>query len=367
MYLIDSNTNINFRYGCFCKLLIATIKVLNFKEQKIMEQQFKALLITDNDGKIEQKITLVNINDLPAGDLLIKVNYSSLNYKDGLSATGNRGVTKKYPHIPGVDAAGVIISSSNEKFKPGDQVIVTGFDLGMNTWGGFGQYISVPAEWAIHLPSGLTEREAMSFGTAGLTAALSVNEIVSGNIAPENGDVVVSGASGGVGTMAVGILKKLGYKVSVVTGKSDDIFFKDLLGADEIISRETFIAENDPRPIGKAKFAGGIDCVSGPILSAMLKTTKYAGLVTCCGMAASPELNTSIFPFILRGVKLIGIDSTEIGLPIKERMWNYLADSWKPKNLDQLVKEVGLDELPNEIDRILEGKAKGRIIVNHHI
>lgn len=329
-----------------------------------MELQFKALLISDHYGKATQEVALLEIKDLPAGDLLIKVNYSSVNYKDALSANGNRGVTKKYPHVPGVDAAGEVISSNSTKFKPGDEVLVTGFDLGMNTWGAFGEYISVPAEWVLRLPDGLSAREAMAFGTAGLTAALSINELIAAGVKSGDGNIVVSGASGGVGSIAVSILKKLGYTVSVVTGKSDDPFFKEVLKADEIISREDFIADFDQRPISKGKFAGGIDCVAGPILSAMLKSTRYGGKVTCCGMAASPELHTSIFPFILRGIRLIGIDSTEISLQQREPMWQYLASDWKPNNLDQLVREIKLDELPAELDRILGGKAKGRTIIS---
>lgn len=297
--------------------------------------------------------------------MLIKVEYSSINYKDALSSSGNKGVTKQYPHIPGIDAAGTVIESVSDKFPVGSKVLVTGYDLGMNTWGGFGEYISIPQSWAVPLPEGLSSKEAMCFGTAGLTAALSVNYLIENGILPEKGKIAVSGATGGVGSIAVSILAKLGYEVTAISGKNEDNFLTETLGAKEVVNRNEFIENYDKKPMARPLFAGSIDTVGGEILSGMLKASQYEGAVTCCGMVASVDLRTSIFPFILRGVRLIGVDSVEISLAKKEKIWRKLAKEWKPLNLEKIVKEISLDELPETLDNILNGKAKGRFILKH--
>lgn len=330
-----------------------------------METNFNAFWITEKSDNYEKEIKQLSTSQLPAGDLLIRVKYSSVNYKDALSASGNRGVTKKFPHVPGIDAAGVVVQSNTDAFAEGDEVIVTGFDLGMNTWGGFGEYIRVPAAWATPLPEGLTLQEAMAYGTAGLTAGLSVLEVVDSQISPEAGPVVVSGATGGVGSIAALILKQLGYKVVVISGKKDDSFLLKILGASEVVSREAFIETYDAKPIAKPVFAAGLDTVSGPILSGMLKATQYGGVVTCCGMVASPELQTSIFPFILRGIKLAGIDSVQASLLLRQKVWHLLATDWKPANLQQIVTEIDLQALPGILETILHGEAKGRYVLKH--
>lgn len=330
-----------------------------------METNFNAFWITEKSDNYEKEIKQLSTSQLPAGDLLIRVKYSSVNYKDALSASGNRGVTKKFPHVPGIDAAGVVVQSNTDAFAEGDEVIVTGFDLGMNTWGGFGEYIRVPAAWATPLPEGLTLQEAMAYGTAGLTAGLSVLEVVDSQISPEAGPVVVSGATGGVGSIAALILKQLGYKVVVISGKKDNDFLLGTLGASEVVSREAFIETYDAKPIAKPVFAAGLDTVSGPILSGMLKATQYGGVVTCCGMVASPELQTSIFPFILRGIKLAGIDSVQASLLLRQKVWQLLATDWKPENLQQIVTEIDLQALPGILETILHGEAKGRYVLKH--
>ncbi len=330
-----------------------------------IKTNFDALWITERNGSYEKKIKQSSISELPAGDLLIRVKYSSVNYKDALSASGNKGVTKKFPHVPGIDAAGVVVQSNNDAFAEGDEVIVTGFDLGMNTWGGFGEYIRVPADWVTPLPKGLSLQEAMAYGTAGLTAGLSVLEVVDSEISPEAGPVIVSGATGGVGSIAVLLLNQLGYKVVVISGKKDDDFLLGTLGASEVVSREAFIEKHDAKPIAKPVFAAGIDTVSGLILSGMLKATQYGGVVTCCGMVASPELQTSIFPFILRGVKLAGIDSVQAPMPLRQKVWQLLAADWKPENLQQIVTEINLQALPGVLETILHGNAKGRYVLKH--
>ena len=323
---------------------------------------FKALVVEEHDGKFTRTITKRSINDLPENELLIMVHYSSINYKDALSASGNKGVTRKYPHTPGIDAVGTVVFSKNKDFAKNDEVIVTSFDLGMNTPGGFGQYISVPADWAIKIPDGISQKESMIIGTAGLTAGMSVLKLGE-KVGPADGTIVVSGATGGVGALSVNILAKLGYRVAAVSSKENEHDFLTGLGADEIISRFDF-EKPDARPILKGRFAGAVDTVGGPILENIIKYTRPLGLVTCCGNVASPVLNTSIFPFILRGISLIGIDSQNCPLPERKIIWNKLAGPWKPEKLMDLYTEINLDGLNEKLDLILQGKLKGRTIVN---
>ncbi len=326
--------------------------------------QFKAMVVTESQNSIfSREIMNREISTLPEGDVLINVKYSSLNYKDALSASGNKGVTKKYPHTPGIDAAGVVVESTNGSFQAGDQVIVTGYDLGMNTSGGFSEYIKVPASWIVKLPENLSLRESMIYGTAGFTAALSVNKMISGGILPDAGNILVTGATGGVGSIAVGILHKLGYSVIAVTGKPQAKNMLLSLGAKDIILREE-LDDNSGRILLQGKWAGVIDTVGGNMLATALKSTNYGGSVTCCGNVASPELLTSVYPFILRGVTLYGIDSVQCPMDLREKIWSTLANEWRPHNLDQNVEEVSLMDLDNKINLILQGKLQGRTIVN---
>ncbi len=304
-----------------------------------------------------------SIRDLPDGDLLIRVHYSSLNYKDALSASGNRGVTRHYPHVPGIDAAGVVEESSSHDFRPGDQVIATGFDLGMNTSGGYGQYIRIPAEWALHCPQSLSLRQSMIYGTAGFTAAQSVEKLVNHPVLPEQGKILISGATGGVGSIAVSIMAKLGYSITAVSGKPEAEGFLTKLGANEIISREQ-AADSLGKPLLKEKWAGVIDTVGGEILATAIKSTGYGGAVTCCGNVSSPELPLTVYPFILRGVSLLGIDSAKCPLHNRQRIWQKLAGEWKIENLDSLATECTLHELPAIIEKMLQGRQTGRVIVN---
>lgn len=333
---------------------------------KNMEKQnYKALVVEEKNGDYIRSIQTKSVNDLPAGDLLVKVHYSSLNYKDALSAIGNKGVTKNYPHTPGIDAAGTIVQSNSNEFKSGEEVIVTSYDLGMNTPGGFGQYIRVPSNWVIKLPESLSLKESMILGTAGLTAGLMVLRLAE-KVSPKQGKIVVSGATGGVGSLAVAILSKLGYEVIAITGKEKEKDFLYSLGASEIILRHEIDQEED-RPLLSSKFAGGIDTVGGSILENVIKSTHDNGIVACCGNAASPQLNLTVFPFILRGISLIGIGSQNH--PMKERKlaWKRLANEWKPNNLMEMYTEISLNELDEKIDQILQGKIKGRILLNHKL
>ncbi|WP_200977973.1 YhdH/YhfP family quinone oxidoreductase [Echinicola sp. 20G] len=330
-----------------------------------MKETFKAFQVLEKEGEFYQQIAELPLTALPSEGILVKVSYSSLNYKDALSASGNKGVTQNFPHIPGIDAVGEVVDSQNSAFTAGDKVLVTGYDLGMNTWGGFGEYIRVPENWVLPLPSELSEKEAMAYGTAGLTAGLSVAKILQTGIKPSDGKIIVSGASGGVGSLSTAILNKLGFEVQVITSKDEPFFFKHTLGASEIILREDFIAKYDKKAMSRPSFVAGIDSVGGQILSGIIKSVNYGATVTCCGMVASAEIQTSIFPFILRGVNLQGIDSVEIPLAQKEEIWQKLASDWKPANLTQLVKEISKEELSDEINKVLKGKSRGRSVLKH--
>ena len=330
----------------------------------MQNNSYTALVVKEaSPNTYTREIETKTIKELPKGDLLVRVHYSSLNYKDALSASGNRGVTRHYPHVPGIDAAGVVEESSSIDFSPGDQVIATGFDLGMNVSGGYGQYIRIPAGWALHCPQHLSLRESMIYGTAGFTAAQSVNKLVSHPVLPEQGKILISGATGGVGSIAVSIMAKLGYSITAVSGKPEAEDFLTRLGAAEIISRQQ-AADSSGKPLLKEKWAGAIDTVGGEILATTIKSTAYGGLVTCCGNVASAELPLSVYPFILRGVSLLGIDSAKCPIHIRQKIWQKLAGTWKIENLDSLATECRLPELSGIIEKMLQGRQTGRVIVN---
>ena len=324
---------------------------------------FKALVITESeDHQFLRSVEKKTIEDLPEGDVIVKVMYSSLNYKDVLSATGNRGVTRTYPHTPGIDAAGIVAESTDENFKPGDEVIVTSYDLGMNTAGGFGQYIRIPTGWVVPLPPGLTLREAMIYGTAGFTAALSVWQMIDSGIRSEDGTILVSGATGGVGSIAVSILSKSGYTVTAVNGVVDEAAYLKQIGAGDVISIAD-AADTSGRPMLKSRWAGAIDTVGGDILATTIKSVAPNGAVTCCGNVASPDLPLNVFPFILRGARLIGIDSQNCPMPLRQKIWQKIASDWKIDWLETLTTEAPFEELDNRIELMLQGKHKGRTII----
>ena len=324
---------------------------------------FKALVITETEDKqYTRQIIDKSVDDLPPGDVVVQVHYSSLNYKDALSASGNKGVTRSYPHTPGIDAAGVVVESADSAFKPGDEVVVTSYDLGMNTAGGFGQYIRVPAQWVVPLPAGLTLKEAMCYGTAGFTAGLSVFKLVDHGVLPEHGEVLVSGATGGVGGIAVAILSKLGYPVVAVNGLVDEAAYLETIGAQRVISIAE-AADQSGRPLLKTQWAGSIDTVGGDILATSIKSVSPHGVVTSCGNVASPDLPLNVFPFILRGITLVGIDSQNCPMPDRLKTWEKLADEWKIPTMEAVVEEIGLADLDRSIDRMLKGQHKGRAVV----
>ena len=321
---------------------------------------FKAFVTEETEKGFVSNVIQRSLEDLPEGDVLIKVLFSSLNYKDALSASGNKGVSKNYPHSPGIDAAGIVEESNSDEFSTGDEVIVTGYDLGMNTSGGFSEYIRVPKEWIIKKPDNLELEESMAYGTAGLTAGLCVRKILLSGIKPEDGEVFVTGATGGVGIVAVMLLAKLGFDVVAITGKDTETDLLKSLGAKEVINRSEFEGEMKS-PLAKPRWAGGVDAVGSDILSNLISATHQRAAIACCGMVGGVNLNTSIFPFILRGLSLLGIDSAETLIDVKKEIWNNFASDWKLEKINDQIKDVGLEELSSEIEKILNGKQVGRI------
>ena len=326
--------------------------------------RFKALWVTEGaPGVFDQAVVLRELDDLPAGEVLIRVRYSSLNYKDALSANGSRGVTRHYPHTPGIDAAGEVVESAVAGLQPGDQVIVTGYDLGMNTPGGFAQYIRVPAAWVVRCPPGMTPREAMLLGTAGLTAGLCVEKLLHAGLDAKAGPVLVTGASGGVGSVAVLLLTRLGYTVAASTGKLEQSEFLQQLGAQQVIDRAV-LRDGADKPLLKMHWAGAVDSVGGDILFNVVKSLQYGASVACCGLTAGAEMaQASVMPFILRGVNLLGVDSVELPLVAKAAMWAKLAGPWKLDGLEKMAHEIALEDLPEAINRILAGRMVGRALV----
>jgi len=314
------------------------------------------------DGSFASAIEQCSLRDLPEGEVLIRVEFSSLNYKDALSATGHPGVSKNFPHVPGIDAAGTVVESRAPKFQPGDSVIVTGFGFGASRWGGYAEYARVSGDWIVPLPAGLTKREAMIYGTAGFTAGMSLEVLEHEQIDPAVGPVLVTGASGGVGTIAVGLLAKAGYQVHAVTGKQSAHGFLRRLGAAQFLTRE----EADDRsgsPLLKARWAAVVDTVGGNILSTALRSTLPFGCVTACGLTAGVDLPMTVYPFILRGVSLHGIESGFYPLPKREALWAKVASHWKLPDLESLATTISLGDLKDQMQAILAGQITGRVVV----
>lgn len=324
-----------------------------------MPEKFRAQVAHDRDQKLELE-TLTN-EKLPPGEVTIRVRYSGLNYKDALASRGHPGVVRTFPHVPGVDAAGEVLDSDVPEFQPGQQVIVTGFGLGAAQWGAYAERIRVPAAWVIPLPRGLSMRQAMIIGTAGMTAVQSIAALEHAGITPDRGEVVVTGANGGVGSFAVAILARLGYQVAAVTGKNPELAKKR--GASRTMTREEILDKSNA-PLGKAHWAGAVDSVGGETLASIIRNTQQYGCVTACGLVGGVELPLSVYPFILRGVSLVGIDSVHVPLPERQRLWSLLAGSWSPGDFDSFVDcEVELADVEPQIERILRGETTGRVIV----
>ena len=327
--------------------------------------KFKAVRIFEEEGKFNPRIIERDINELPEGEVLVKVAYSSLNYKDALSCTGNRGVTREFPHTPGIDAAGVVVESKSEEIAVGEEVILTGYDLGMNTDGGFGEYVRVPASWIVKKPKEITLKEAMIYGTAGFTSALSVYELVS-VVKPEAGPVLVVGASGGVGSHSVKFLVKLGYEVVGVVGNEKEKEYVLSLGAKATITREE-ADDKSGKAMLRQQWAGVVDTVGGNPLSTAIRSTNYGGVVTTCGNVAGGDLEVmNVYPFILRGVRLVGIDSVNCPKAKREDVWNRLSSSWKGENLELGVEEVNLENILGKVEKMLKSELVGRVLLKHN-
>lgn len=327
--------------------------------------QYKSLLITETSaGKFERQIVERPIDELPAGEVLVRVHYSALNYKDGLSATGHKGITRNFPHTPGIEAAGEVVSSTSEKFKEGNEVFVTGYDLGMNTSGAFSEYIRVPADWLIPKPAVLSCKDCMTIGTAGFTAAYALHKMELMGQTPDYGPIVVTGSTGGVGSLAVAILAKAGYEVIAVTGKKEATDYLKFLGAARIEPRE-FLNDSLGKPLSRAMWAGAIDTVSGTMLTTLLKRCRRDGNVVATGLLSSTHFSTTIYPFILNGVNLLGIGAGQTPMSLRLKLWDKLVNEWNVTDkLHAIAREIGLEELKDTyIDAILSGKTQGRVVI----
>ncbi len=326
---------------------------------------FKAYRIFETEnGDFERKIVERNTADLPDGEVLIQVKYAGLNFKDALSSSGHKGITRKFPHTPGVDASGIVVESNAPSFKEGDPVLVTGYDLGMNTDGGFGEYIRVPKGWVVPLPATFDLRSAMILGTAGFTAALALYKMEKAGQSPEMGPLVVTGATGGVGSMAVSIFSKAGYEVIASSGKTSSYEYLKKLGACRCEPRE-FCNDVEKRPVSRMKWAGGLDTVGGNTLATLMAACGKNGSIGVCGLVGSPKLETTVYPFLLNGVNLIGVESAETLMETRLELWNKLSSIWKPDQIDDIVTDITLDQLDDFIVKILDGNTQGRVVVEH--
>lgn len=325
---------------------------------------FRALLVEkDDEGQIEASVQDVDEARLPEGDVTVAVEYSTLNYKDGLCIGPGGGLVKEYPHVPGIDFAGTVESSDDDRYKPGDKVVLTGWHVGESRWGGYAEKARVKADWLVPLPEGLTTRQAMAVGTAGLTAMLALIALEDHGLRPDQGEVLVTGASGGVGSVAVSLLARNGYEVAAVTGRPENEEYLKDLGASRIVPREE-LAEVSKRPLEKALYAGCIDTVAGEVLARALGQIRYGGSVAAIGLAGGTEVPAKITPFILRAVNLLGIDSVTQPFEARQRAWTRIAKELDLEKLEEMASEAALTDLPGLGKQILKGKVKGRVIVD---
>lgn len=328
-----------------------------------MRKNFNALIVHKNEDEFTLNLEKLTMEQLPEGEVLIQVKYSGVNYKDSLASIPNGNVVKQYPIIPGIDLAGVVVSSQDKRFKEGDEVIATSYEIGVSHFGGYSELAQIPAKWVLPLPEGLTLKEAMIIGTAGLTAALSVHELEKNGAAPDKGKVLVTGATGGVGSFAVSLLSKLGYEVEASTGKTSEEAYLHSIGASHIIRREA-VYDGKIRALGKQEWAAAVDPVGGEALASVLGRIHYGGAAAVSGLTGGTKIPATVFPFILRGVKLLGIDSVYCPMQTRKEVWNRLAGEMKPAGLESFVhKEVSLQELPEVFPLLLKGEVRGRVLV----
>ena len=326
---------------------------------------FRAFVVCKEEGRIVSGVRRMEPDALPAGELTVRVMYSSVNYKDALAVQPNGKIVKTYPIVPGIDLAGTVEASSDARFREGTAVLATGYGLGVSHPGGFSEYARIPADWAVPIPQGLTPREAMIIGTAGFTAALSIERLRAHGVMPGQGPVAVSGATGGVGSMAVALLAALGYEVAAGTGKRDAEPFLRRIGAAHVLSREE-MAGDAGKPLQRERWAGAVDPVGGETLAALLSAVRYGGAVAASGLTGGAQVPATVYPFILRGVSLLGIDSVQCPHDVRMRIWSLLASEWKPPGGYEplLGDEIPLDRLPDALGQLLRGEAKGRVLVN---
>ncbi len=328
-----------------------------------MKDKFKALVVDKVNDEFSRKVKNISLEFLPKSDVLIKVHYSGINYKDGLAGTPDGKIVRNYPFIPGVDLVGVVVSSNDPRFHEGDEVIATSYEIGVSHFGGYSEYASIPGDWIVPLPENLTLKEAIIVGTAGFTAALSIQLLEENKLSPEKGKVLVTGATGGVGSFAVSFLNSLGYKVEASTGKESEYEYLRKLGASTIISRDMTYG-GKVKALGTQKWVAAVDPVGGEPLASILSQIQYGGSVAVSGLTAGTKLSTTVFPFILRGVNLLGIDSVYCPMETRLKTWNRVATDFKPSNLEDFIsQEITLDQLPNALPTILEGQVRGRTIV----
>ena len=320
---------------------------------------FKAYRVEQTEDGVEAGWKSVSSETLPDHDVEIEVSYSSVNYKDTLSAQGHKGVTRALPHTPGIDAAGVVVSDHSGTFTPGQEVVLFGYDLGMNTPGGYGQRVRVPKEWVLTKPANMSFQQSMSWGTAGFTAALSVDRLIKLDVKPQNGPILVTGATGGVGSVAVALLAKLGYDVVACSGKADESDWLKALGASSVVARQDIMVFAE-KPMAKPLYQAAVDTCGGNMISALLPIINSGGTVTTCGMVAGADFSASVFPFILRGVNLCGIDSVEIPLGVKQNLLNKTAAEWALPKLEEMTTELSREELPAVLSKVLQGQGVGR-------
>ena len=325
--------------------------------------KFKAYRIREVDKKAVGRFEDLALEELDPGELVVRVAYSSVNYKDALAATGAGKIIRRFPCVGGIDLSGTVTESADPRFSRGDAVICTSYDLGVSHDGGYAEYARVPAGWAVPIPKGMTLFEAMALGTAGYTAALAVVRMEANGLAPANGPVVVSGATGGVGSIAIDVLSRLGYGVTALTGKESESGYLKMLGAKEVMSRKS-LDLSKIKPLDKASWAGAVDNLGGEVLAWMASTMMQGGTIAAIGLAASMSLNTTVAPFILRGVSLLGIDSGATPMALRREIWRRLAGDMRPAHLKEITRTIAFDDLPQAFDGLLKGAAKGRIVVD---
>jgi putative YhdH/YhfP family quinone oxidoreductase len=332
--------------------------------EALVKESFAAYVVNRKGDRVEGEVTTLRADQLPVGDITIAVEYSSLNYKDGLAATGQGSIVRHYPHVPGIDAAGTVVESQAPDIAAGDRVLVTGYDLGVGSFGGYAEYVRVPAAWVVKPPATLTTFEAMALGTAGFTAAMCLLAMERNGTQPDQGPVLVTGATGGVGSIAVNILAQQGYTVAASTGKSDQHDYLRQLGASQILNREEVSLSGDRlRPMLKGTWAGAVDTVGGATMSYLLRTLNYGGNIALCGLVGGHDFAGTVIPFLLRGINLLGIDSAMCPMAYRQLIWQRLATDLKPPHLDQIVQVITLRDLPGAIASILQGQIKGRLLV----